>query len=304
MKKKIVCSVCGEIIEIDDDSEMVYCPKCSKPINVLQGEKYFNLLIFRYYNLGVSQLYNQTDYEKAIESFKKVVELNPSELSAVHGLALATLLTSTLRKSHLQDSLKVLKDAEEYIKINSYNIDSIIKFLQDTNKYLEEYKLTLENRLMAGGLFYEEQGKDLYVQALKDMLAYKEFIKAKYYVRRHYPNDSKITINDLNKQIEILKNQLEKDYPVMITPSKSLDSDKEDMLIVDRIFKDNRKIYKRKTRITIWTIISFVILVAGIILIFALRNYLIIGVSVSSLGLLLFLIFSIIGSSLRRKLAK
>ena len=304
MKKKIVCSVCGEIIEIDDDSEMVYCPKCSKPINVLQGEKYFNLLIFRYYNLGVSQLYNQTDYEKAIESFKKVVELNPSELSAVHGLALATLLTSTLRESHLQDSLKVLKDAEEYIKINSYNIDSIIKFLQDTNKYLEEYKLTLENRLMAGGLFYEERGKELYVQALKNMLAYKEFIKAKYYVRRHYPNDSKITINDLNKQIEILKNQLEKDYPVMITPSKSLDSDKEEMLIIDRIFKDNRKIYKRKTHMTIWTIISFVILVAGIILIFALRNYLIIGVSVAGLGLLLFLIFSIVGSSLKRRLAK
>ena len=302
MKKKIVCSVCGEIIEIDDEQEMVYCPKCSKPINVLQGEKYYNLLIFRYYNLGVVALYNQTDYEKAIESFKKVVELNPSELSAVHGLALATLLTSTIRESHLKESLEVLKNAKDYIEVNKYNIDSIVKFLQEVVSSLDKYKLSLENRLMEGGYFYEEKGKKLYEDALKDILEYKVFLKEKYYGKRRYPADSNITLGELDKQISILNTQLEKDYKVMGHPSKSLDSLSEETSIEDRVFKDNRKIYKRKNHMVVWSIISFLILVVGIILIFAMRNYAVIGVRVSGLGLVLFIIFSAIRSHYKKKL--
>lgn len=302
MKKKIVCSVCGEIIEIDDEQEMVYCPKCSKPINVLQGEKYYNLLIFRFYNLGVSELYQQTDYEEAIKSFKKVVELSPSELSSVHGLALATLLTSTVRVSHLKESLEVLKNAEKYIEVNKFNIDAIVKFLQDLFSSLETYKLALENRLMEGGFFYEEKGKKLYETALKDILEYKEFIKAHYYGERRYPADSKVTIGELNKQIDILKTQLEKNYRVMGHASKSLDSDKEEMKIEDRIFKDNRALYKRKNHMVMWSIASFITLITGIILIFVLRKYLVIGVSISSLGLILFIIFNSIRRHLNKKL--
>ena len=45
-------------------------------------------------------------------------------------------------------------------------------------------------------------------------------------------------------------------------------------------------------------------MVTGIILIFALRSYLLIGVSTAGLGLLLFLIFGFINRGLKKKIAK
>ena len=52
----------------------------------------------------------------------------------------------------------------------------------------------------------------------------------------------------------------------------------------------------------VWSIISFVFLVVGVILIFAMRNYALIGVSVASLGLVLFIIFSALRSHYKKKL--
>ena len=76
----------------------------------------------------------------------------------------------------------------------------------------------------------------------------------------------------------------------------------EETSIEDRIFKDNRKVYKRKNHMVVWSIISFIILVVGVILIFAMRNYALIGVSVASLGLVLFIIFSAFRSHYKKKL--
>lgn len=304
MKKKIVCAVCGEIIEIETNEETTYCPKCSKLINVAQGEKYLSMLVVRYHNFGMHYLNITTEYEKAVESFKKVLEYDPNELESIHALAISLICSSTTRYSKLQNSLDVLKQYKDKINISNYNIESVMNFLKKVFSLLDQYKTTLENYLMNGGLFYEEKGKELYIKALNDILEYKLFLKDVYYAKRRYTSDSKISISSLNESIEIIKTQLASEYVVMGHPEKMLDSINEDTSIPERIFKNNFGLYKKRKTIISFEIISLLCLLVGIILIFALPKKLAIGIPVSGFFLLTSIILIIVNKSLKKKLLK
>lgn len=304
MKKKIVCAVCGEIIEIETKEETTYCPKCSKLINVAQGEKYLSMLVVRYHNFGMHYLNITTEYEKAAESFKKVLEYDPNELESIHALAISLICSSTTRYSKLQNSLDVLKQYKDKINISNYNIESVMNFLKKVFSLLDQYKTTLENYLMNGGLFYEEKGKELYIKALNDILEYKLFLKDVYYAKRRYTSDSKISISSLNESIEIIKTQLASEYVVMGHPEKMLDSINEDTSIPERIFKNNFGLYKKRKTIIGFEIISLLCLLVGIILIFALPKKLAIGIPVSGFFLLTSIILIIVNKSLKKKLLK
>ena len=304
MKKKIVCAVCGEIIEIETKEETTYCPKCSKLINVAQGEKYLSMLVVRYHNFGMHYLNITTEYEKAVESFKKVLEYDPNELESIHALAISLICSSTTRYSKLQNSLDVLKQYKDKINISNYNIESVMNFLKKVFSLLDQYKTTLENYLMNGGLFYEEKGKELYIKALNDILEYKLFLKDVYYAKRRYTSDSKISISSLNESIEIIKTQLASEYVVMGHPEKMLDSINEDTSIPERIFKNNFGLYKKRKTIIGFEIISLLCLLVGIILIFALPKKLAIGIPVSGFFLLTSIILIIVNKSLKKKLLK
>lgn len=304
MKKKIVCAVCGEIIDIDTDEETTYCPKCSKLINVAQGEKYLSMLVVRYFNFGNHYLNLTTEYDKAIESFKKVLEYDSTELESIHNLAISYLCSSTLRNSKIQDSLNVLKKYKDEISINNYNIDIVVDFLKRITALLDKYKITLENYLMSGTFFYEEKGKQIYTQALKDILEYKTFLKDVYYSKRRFSSDTSISLKSLESSIEIINVQLSKNYQVMIHPEKMLDSISDSTLIPDRIFKDNYALYNKSKHVTAFMIISLLCLLTGIILIFALPKKLAIGIPVASFFLITSLVLIISKRKLKQKLLK
>jgi len=304
MKKKIVCAVCGEIIEIDTNEETTYCPKCSKLINVAQGEKYLSMLVVRYFNFGMHYLNITTEYEKAVESFKKVLEYNSNELESIHALAISLVSASTTRNSRLLESLDVLKQYKDKINVTNYNIESVIEFLKKIISLLDLYKTSLENNLMERSLFYEEKGREIYIKALNDILEYKTFLKETYYTKRRYSSDSSISLDSLNVSIEIIKTQLSKEYKVMGHPEKMLDSLEETTLIPDRIFKDNLKLYKKRKKVIVAEIISLVCFVIGIILIFALPKKLAIGIPTTGFFLLTSIILIIVSKSLKKKLLK
>lgn len=304
MKKKIVCAVCGEIIEIDTDEETTYCPKCSKLINVAQGEKYLSMLVVRYYNFGMYYLNITTEYDKAVDSFKKVLEYCPSEIESIHALAISLICSSTTRYSKIPDSLEILKQYKEYINITNYNIESAINFLKKVNEVLNKYKNGLENNLMSGEIFYEEKGKELYLKTLNDILEYKTFLKDVYYQKRRYSSDSSISLNALEESIEIVKNQLTKDYQVMPHPEKMLDSINEDTSINERIFKNNFSLYKKRKRVIAFIIMSLICLIVGVILIFALPKKLAIGVPITLFFLLTSIVLIIVSKVLKNKLLK
>lgn len=304
MKKKIVCAVCGEIIEIDTNEETTYCPKCSKLINIAQGEKYLSMLIVRYFNFGMHYLNITTEYEKAVESFSKVLEYDPNELESIHLLAVSILCCSTTRKSKIKESLEILRNNKDKINISNYNIESIINFLRRIFSLLNLYKISLENNLMGGALFYEESGKQLYIQALKDILEYKLFLKEIYYGKRRYSADTEISFKSLDESINILNTQLSKNYQVMGHPEKMLDSIDEATIIPDRIFKDNFKIYKKRKCVNVLEVISIVCLIVGVVLIFALPKKLAIGIPTTGFFLLTTVVLFFIRKYYSKKLLK
>lgn len=304
MKKKIVCAVCGEIIEVDTNEETTYCPKCSKLINIAQGEKYLSMLIIKNYNFGMHYLNITTEYEKAADSFRKVLEYDPTEIDSIQALAISLICCSTVRYSKIQDSLEALKKYRENINITNYNIDTAVTFLQKVFTLLNQYKTTLENYLMGGTLFYEEKGKNLYIKALNDILEYKLFLKEVYYGKRRYSSDSLISLKTLDESIEILKVQLSKDYQVMGHPEKMLDSINESTSIPERVYKNNFKLYKKRRKIIGAEIISYLCLFVGIVLIFALPKKLAIGIPTSGFFLLTSIVLTLLNKSFKKKLLK
>ena len=63
---KLLCSVCNHVIETDQE-EFVYCPNCFKKVLIEQGERNLSMFISRHLNMAKIELYQSTEYEKAIE---------------------------------------------------------------------------------------------------------------------------------------------------------------------------------------------------------------------------------------------
>lgn len=302
--RKIRCQFCGEIFEVEDDAVNIYCPKCFKYMSSSSGQKNLGVYVSKAFNQATIDLYESTEYLKARNNFQAVLDIIPNDKDAAEGLVLSTLLSSTLRKPLIKESLNELIRYQDALKIGQISIDRASSFIVKINDYLDLYTKTLRERLFDKDHFFEEKGKNLYLEAVKDVSLYKSMLIELYLKERILPTKFHLTKEDLENQIYILKLEEKANYTVESNLLHQLDSDVKEIRIDDIVFKDNRKAYKNRHISLIMAIISIAIFVTGIILIFLMPNRLLIGVPTLLIGLLLSFIFVIIDIFNKKKLLR
>lgn len=291
--KKIVCEYCEEIISVEGEEETVYCPKCLKEVNVKLAEKRLPLFKDKRYEQAVTQLEVSTEYDKAAQGFLKVLEIEPERMDAIKGLILSTLYQSTVRKSFIKATNEVFKKYKDILELLPEDFDEFINRVNgDINFYLNE----LKDRLIDYDHFFEEEGKKLFISTAEEIIDFKKTLVNSIY--------SKEIKSDIQKEINELRDLLKKDMYIESSPFHHLSTASKEALIKDKIFKDVVKAYKQRKRILATFIASFGLLAAGILLIFLLPSYLLIGVPITSLGFILTLVFGITYLSIERKLKK
>ncbi len=302
--RKIRCSYCGEIFNVDDDKEIVYCPKCYKDLNVNYSVKNLSNYIAKHFSNAITELNESTEYQKAVNNFQAVLDIYPNDIDAIKGLILSSLLCSTIRKSYINESLHNLIRYKDKIQINNLSIEDTLEFAQKINNYLDLYIDTMKKRLSNDGHFYEEKGLFLYKKALKDVIDFKGVLIDFFFTNRKLPHDEVLSKKKIEKQIKFLKEELNKNVAVETNPLYRLDTDVKECYILDTIFPDNRKLFKQKTSFLILFLVFFFIMVIGIILIFVLPKKLLIGVPLTSIGFVCSLLFLIIDIFIVKKLSQ
>lgn len=290
---KVLCPVCNEIIEVSDDhKEEVYCPKCFKHINVETGAKALAVYINKQKEAGTTNLYEATEYYKAIKCFQTVLDATPLDEEAAEGLVISTIRTSTIRYCAIKEAAEEMQ--RNLKAFENANNDVIAGFLKVVLHDLDYYVETLKDRLMNNETFYEQQGKDLFINAIKDAIYFKEVVVDQVIMDRRLPERFGVSKKKTQNEISYLKGLLKGKYPIESSPFHLLNTDVKECCIEDLVFRDVRSLYKYRKIMLIWNAISLGILGIGIALIFILPKYLLIGVPTTSIGFVLTVIFTIL----------
>lgn len=302
--KKIRCSYCGEIFDVDEDKEIVYCPKCYKDLNVNSSLKNLSNYVSKHFSNALLELNEATEYQKAVQNFQIVLDIYPNDIDAIKGLILSSLLSSTIRKSFIKESLHNLIRYKDKLEINNLSIENILEFVKKINDYLDQYIKVMKERLSSDDHFYEEKGLLLYKNALKDVIDYKEVLVDTFFKNRKLPHNEIINKKKIEQQIKSLKDEYKLNIAVETNPLYRLDTDIKECYIDDNVFPNNKKLFKQKTTFLVLFLIFFLIMVIGIILIFVLPNRLLIGVPLTSIGFICSLIFLLIDILIVKKLSQ
>ena len=289
--KKIVCEYCEEIIEVEDKEETIYCPKCFKEVNVKLAEKRLPIFKDKRFELANTQLNVATEYEKAAQGYKKVLEIEPENFEAIRGLILATLYQSTIRESHIKSTHEIFKSYKSLLELLPEDFDDFINKVNDEVNY---YVGELKDRLIDYDHFYEEEGKKLFYETSEEIIDFKKTLVNNV--------NSKEDKSKIQKEINELRELLKKDFYVESSPFHVLNTTSKEAYIPNTVFKDVRKAFKQRKRFRALFIASFGLMIVGILLIFILSSYLVIGVPIASLGFILTLVFGITYLGIERKL--
>jgi len=298
---KLLCPTCNHVIETDQE-EFTYCPNCFKKVSIEQGERNLSIFVSRHLYLGKVELKQATEYKKAIEDYKKVLEVEPTNFEASEGVVFASLYSSTLREPHLKDANELLIQYKDTLRIQSMNFERSVEFIEKLNSDLVYYKDEVTKRLKGDEGFYEEDGLKLYKSIVNDLIAFKETIVDLYFSDRKFPSKSSLTKESLLLDIKNLKNELKTKYSVESNPLHKLNTSVDETYIRDDIFKDNRELYKKRNSAIRFIFYTLSLMIVGIILIFALPSKLLIGVPIASVGLIGFITSIIIGVIRKNKL--
>lgn len=296
--KKVLCPYCNRLNLVDEQEEIIYCKECSKAFNLKQGENLFSIFEIRYLNKANNELYVATNYPNAEKFYLKLLELDNTYLEGIIGVLLSKLYQSQLFSSTLKDVNKLLKAYGSGFNFSDNNLKLIDEFLIRMMNGLNTFGSAILCHLRnAEQKFYNENCLKFYLDFLQDTLTIVETLKEIF-------NDEQI-LNFLKEKhisfeekILAIKTKLMENYPLAYPPIYEIND------IKTQIFADNRRLYKMRNIAIICLIISLLIVILGVILIFALSDKLLIGVPIMGAGVLLTIVCYILNIVFKRKLFK
>lgn len=122
----LVCPSCNGNLTIESDREFCFCSYCGTRIAIEQPNvikiKQDNTDTIKNYLLRASEFYNTKNYNRAIEYYDKVLDLDAANAEAREGLNRIIIEpnVSIKRKSHIQSAarnFKIYIDGEHYLDL-------------------------------------------------------------------------------------------------------------------------------------------------------------------------------------------
>lgn len=265
---KVICSRCGNIIEISKKDKTCFCSECGNNFSKEQGQEAISRKYKSLQNLAYRLAYDRLDYEGAIQAYKESLELKSNDFSSIIGIILCKLYGQTFDKLEFKEIINILNSYD--ISLNNENTFIYLNFIKDVLGQVNVFYEESTSRLMKDGKFINSQYKTYFLDGLKDiheaLLFLKDNLSICYEPEVKEFSESDDTLKNLDLVISKVEEDLNKDFEV---EKEETTLDDLTVIIVDE--RDRNKLTK------FYIVCGGIIVLAIIILILgsALKNYLI-----------------------------
>lgn len=299
--EKIMCPHCYHIYEVEEERGILTCPKCGKESDFAASKKMLQYVITRYMNDGIAALNEDYDTKKAINCYTKLLEIEVSE-DYVYYLIEALIKGSKVRSDHFDEILGLLNKHNDLLKPNEDNKLKINDYLYEIMTYLDQYRNNLHKILIQKDKFVNFEVKFIYKNKLTKIREIMDFLYSNLF-NIDFTEDALITRDDLVDTIKEVDEEIDKEYGILEESKYVLEESENHILIKDDVFPDGSRFREIKRRLTILSALSILVIITGIILMFAVKDNIFTGVIVLGVGALgfiaAFLIRTLINKSIK-----
>ena len=297
--RKVCCPSCYRVTEIEEDLETYKCPKCEKEVSVTQASRLMELLTQRYANDGFKYLYETHEYEKAVDSYQKYLLVEEDNEDVVLYLVIAYIKASKVRENHFNDIFNLL-DKNETLLSNFSNEDlKILDMIIETLDLVDDYLARLKKILSKDNEFYDEDAKAVYTLALSNVIKLVDRYTQYFYADCPLDDETELPKKAYLERIDRYRKAQKEELKVMEHSDLHLNG--EENLLPNEIFRSGDKFQGLRKINTIALFFGVLIILVGVILIFAIRDNYLIGIIVAIPGVLIALVCSIIKAVLNKK---
>lgn len=286
MSKKVCCPHCYLVTSIEEDQEVYTCPKCSKEVDVVQARRMLELILTRYINDAFKFIYEEHEYESAIKSCTRYLELDEDNEDIVLYLVIAYLKSNRVREDNFEKIFALLDEHETLLSNFSNEDTKITDVVEEIIEIVEDYLSKLKNVLSEKGVFYEKACLDLYLKEVDNVNKLFERFTKYFFAEKILEHEDEVELSkkDYLDRIEVFRKLKDEEYDYMDFPKKHLVSDNEDELIDDILFVSGDKYKKTKKIANIVLAISIVLLIVGLIFISNMRDNPVAGIIMLGIG--------------------
>ena len=187
--KKGFCTHCKgdedlRIFDVNKDAEVCYCPHCMAAMPPKEAIANYNALIANYLKHASKALFDSTQYLEAYQTFAHIIDLNETIKVAHFGRIISMVHLSTLRKSKIEFALSLHRQEAPKWCHYAETVEEYYHFLLLLLDALASYETRIKKRITTHGIYYDMDCVILYLQRIKEIKDYKEFVaqEAKYFV--------------------------------------------------------------------------------------------------------------------------
>ena len=187
--KKGFCTHCKgdedlRIFDVNKDAEVCYCPNCMAAMPPKEAIANYNALIANYLKHASKALFDSTQYLEAYQTFAHIIDLNETIKVAHFGRIISMVHLSTLRKSKIAFALSLHRQEAPKWCHYAETVEEYYHFLLLLLDALASYETRIKKRITTHGIYYDMDCVILYLQRIKEIKDYKEFVaqEAKYFV--------------------------------------------------------------------------------------------------------------------------
>lgn len=169
--KKTICTKCNYVIDVDenniDSSKVFKCPKCNELINLNDCDKKVYEELKYQANNAYKYLYIYKDYKSALDAYEKFLLFKPNDFSSVLGLLMCELKLSTLDNPKFSNIIKKIDSID--VSLNGENSYALLSFINDSIYDIDNYFISVKERLMINEIFISKKYFDIYYKTLKEI---------------------------------------------------------------------------------------------------------------------------------------
>lgn len=167
-EKRIICSFCGSILNVDLNNEVVICKKCGNKISLFDTNNYVEEYI-----VCARKAFKSGAYQIALKNYINVSNISPNNCEAIFFISLIEYI--------------ILADSGFYRSGITIDIDEYLsKINRATNKLLESLPLVIDyamqdNQTLKIHDIYEELNSNLKINNVKEFFLQNHRFNMRYY---------------------------------------------------------------------------------------------------------------------------
>lgn len=293
--RKGICPKCNELIEVDENVNPYFCPKCHAQINSIDCIKTFNRTVNALKRKGEIAFAGSTEYQKAYEAYSNLLKLADDVLVVLTSTAISRLYCTDLHHIYIREATNILVNGSSKVEINNNNAKTLSEFLK---KFREDCLL-----IITSFSTYKTQSKyalNLYHQALEEYIYflnyYLDIYNAMDKLNKLFVEGSDVIKEEIKKAQEKLKEK------VGVSNSSEAKHDFLDInnKVVTNIFPNKKNIFITRMILYGTMGIGFILSIIGLILLSTNENKTVAGI-VLGIGLVMFVGSYFIGHNLKSK---